>query len=51
MPARDTSPSVKDPELYEEWTVSELRDRAADLDISGRSSMKKSELIKAIRSG
>ena len=35
---------------YEEWTVSELRDRAADLDISGRSSMKKSELIRAIRS-
>ena len=35
---------------YEEWTVSDLRDRAADIGVRGRSSMKKSELIKAIRS-
>lgn len=35
---------------YEDWTVDELRDRAAELDIEGRSSMKKDELIDALRS-
>ncbi|WP_250448443.1 Rho termination factor N-terminal domain-containing protein [Actinotalea sp. C106] len=35
---------------YEEWTVDELRSRAAELDISGRSSMTKDELIDALRS-
>ncbi len=34
---------------YEDWTVKELRERAADLDISGRSSMTKNKLINAIR--
>lgn len=34
---------------YEDWTVDELRKRAAELDIGGRSSMKKDELIKALR--
>jgi hypothetical protein len=34
---------------YEDWTVEELRKRAAELDIRGRSSMKKDELIKALR--
>ena len=34
---------------YEDWTVDELRRRAAELDIEGRSSMKKDELIKALR--
>jgi hypothetical protein len=34
----------------EERTVQELRNRAGELGISGRSSMKKSELIRAIRS-
>lgn len=34
---------------YEDWTVEELRKRAAELDIEGRSSMKKGELIKALR--
>lgn len=34
---------------YEEWTVDELRDRAAELDIDGRSKMKKDELISAMR--
>ncbi|MCO8121917.1 Rho termination factor N-terminal domain-containing protein [Stieleria sp. TO1_6] len=33
----------------DERTVEELRNRAADLNIRGRSSMKKSELIEAIR--
>lgn len=34
---------------YEDWTVEELHDRAAELDIEGRSSMNKSELIDALR--
>jgi hypothetical protein len=34
---------------YEEWSVDELRDRARELDIEGRSSMTKDELIDALR--
>lgn len=34
---------------YEDWTAEELRKRAAELDIEGRSSMRKSELIDALR--
>jgi hypothetical protein len=34
---------------YEDWTVDDLRHRAADLGIEGRSSMSKSELIDALR--
>jgi hypothetical protein len=34
---------------YEEWTVEELRDRAAELDVEGRSSMTKDQLIEALR--
>ena len=34
---------------YEEWTRDELYDRAAELDINGRSKMNKSELISALR--
>ena len=34
---------------YEDWTVDELRKRAAELDIEGRSGMKKDELIEALR--
>lgn len=36
-------------DAYEEWTVEELRTRAAELDIEGRSTMKKAELIEALR--
>ena len=36
-------------EAYEEWTVDELQDRAAELDIDGRSTMNKDELIEALR--
>ncbi|TWG96767.1 Rho termination factor-like protein [Nocardioides sp. J9] len=34
---------------YEDWTVDELQDRAAELDIEGRSKMNKDELIDALR--
>lgn len=34
---------------YEEWTVDELQERAAEIGIEGRSSMDKGELIAALR--
>jgi hypothetical protein len=34
---------------YEDWTVDDLRDRAADIGIEGRSDMTKDELIDALR--
>lgn len=34
---------------YEEWTKDDLYERAQELDIDGRSSMTKSELIAALR--
>jgi hypothetical protein len=34
---------------YEEWTVGDLRKRAAELDVRGRSRMTKSELVDALR--
>lgn len=36
---------------YEEWTKAELYDRAIELDIEGRSTMDKDELIEALRDG
>ncbi|GIG26007.1 DUF7218 family protein [Cellulomonas denverensis] len=35
---------------YDDWTVDDLRKRAAELDIDGRSSMTKDQLIDALRS-
>jgi len=34
---------------YDDWTVKELRTRAAEVDIEGRSRMRKGELIEALR--
>ncbi len=34
---------------YEDWTVTDLRKRASEIGIDGRSSMKKQELISALR--
>lgn len=34
---------------YDDWTVADLRERASELDIEGRSSMTKDELIDALR--
>ena len=34
---------------YEDWTVEELRERAAEIGIEGRSEMTKRELIDALR--
>jgi len=34
---------------YDDWTVDELRKRARELDVDGRSSMNKSELVHALR--
>jgi hypothetical protein len=36
-------------EPYEEWTVDELQERAAEIGIEGRSDMDKGELIDALR--
>ncbi len=36
---------------YDDWTVADLRKRAAELDIKGRSSMKRAHLIRALRNG
>lgn len=34
---------------YQDWTVDDLHGRAAELDIAGRSTMSKDELIDALR--
>lgn len=48
-PNRYTQGTGNPDRSLEDRTVQELRNRAADLNISGRSSMKKAELVRAIR--
>ena len=45
--AVDQTPSSGTP--YEQWSKSDLYDRAQELDIEGRSTMSKTQLIKALR--
>lgn len=47
----DKDPSAKGgaAPAYEDWTKDDLYDRAQELEIEGRSSMTKSELITALR--
>jgi Rho termination factor, N-terminal domain len=45
----DVSRKGGEGESYEDRTVDELRDRAAELDIEGRSEMDKGELVDALR--
>jgi hypothetical protein len=46
-PAQDKRPNDRRP--YEERSIEELRERARELDVEGRSSMSKDELIAALR--
>ncbi|MFZ0012949.1 MAG: Rho termination factor [Acidimicrobiia bacterium] len=48
-PREDAARRGGEAEPYEDWTVEELRDRAAEIGIDGRSDMDKSELIDALR--
>ena len=45
----DVSQKGGEAESYEDRTVDELRERAADIGIEGRSEMDKGELIRALR--
>jgi hypothetical protein len=46
-PAR--APQASGGHAYEDWTVEQLRERAAEVDLEGRSTMDKAELIAALR--
>jgi hypothetical protein len=48
-PAEEAGRKGGEADPYEEWTVEELRDRAAEIGIDGRSDMDKADLIDALR--
>jgi hypothetical protein len=48
-PAEEAGRRGGEAEPYEEWTVEELRERAGEIGIEGRSHMDKDELIDALR--
>lgn len=48
-PKQETARKGGESDPYEEWTVEELMDKAAEIGIEGRSEMDKSELIDALR--
>ena len=48
-PAKEQHPTGRRNLPYEERSIEELRERARELDIEGRSSMSKDELIAALR--
>lgn len=56
LPTNDVAPSTtsdagerRPSGAYEQWTVEELQHRAAELGIQGRSTMRKDELVAALR--
>jgi hypothetical protein len=44
----DSTPTSAEPD-YESWTLARLRRRAAELDVAGRSTMDRAELVAALR--
>jgi hypothetical protein len=48
-PGQDPSKKGGEAGKYEDWTARDLRRRAGEIGIEGRSSMKKAELINALR--
>lgn len=48
-PVKEASRRGGEASPYEDWTVDELRQRAAEIGIEGRSAMDKQELIDALR--
>jgi hypothetical protein len=46
---KDMAENRKDTGSYEEWTKEQLLEKAREVDISGRSSMNKRQLISALR--
>jgi hypothetical protein len=50
-PAREAGRRGGSARPYEEWTKADLYVKAKEVDVEGRSSMSKRELIRALRSG